>query len=62
MTSEDMRVEGKKWKSYRRQQQDSDEEAKQAKLASTEFNRGVGDMMRYVPRAQESANGVFLRG
>ncbi|KAL5321843.1 hypothetical protein ACEPPN_009806 [Leptodophora sp. 'Broadleaf-Isolate-01'] len=48
MTSEDMRVEGKKWKSYRRQQQDSDEEAKQAKLASTEFNRGVGDMMRTI--------------
>ncbi|KAG4443478.1 hypothetical protein IFR05_001048 [Cadophora sp. M221] len=46
MTSEDIRVEEKKWKSYRRQQQDSEEEAEQAKLASTEFNRGVGDMMR----------------
>ncbi|PVH85360.1 hypothetical protein DL98DRAFT_568532 [Cadophora sp. DSE1049] len=47
MTSEDLRAEDRKWKSRERQQLEAEEEAEQAKLVQTEFNRGLGDMMRH---------------
>lgn len=48
MTSEDLRAEERRWKSVRRQQLDDEEAAKQDMLVQTEFNRGPGNMMRYL--------------
>ncbi|KAH7419905.1 hypothetical protein BKA64DRAFT_752478 [Cadophora sp. MPI-SDFR-AT-0126] len=53
MTSEDLRAEDRKWKSRKRQQLEAEEESEQAKLVQTEFNRGLGDMMRYGLRSPQ---------
>ena len=64
MTSEDVRVEQQKWKSRKRQQLEAEEEAEQAKLVQTEFNRQIWDMMRYRLRRSktlETAKIWFMR-
>ena len=56
MTSEDVRVEQQKWNSRKRQQLEAEEEAEHAKLVQTEFNRQIGNMMRYGPTFQSTRN------